>query len=158
MGEAIQDRSGTNNCASSFCRKMIARARALLLLPSRFPLLHAMLLLSSFIKRPITSSYLSRVALLPSIFLRADGSFGSRFAFVVVRLCVRLAVRARAPLEAVRPPALPRIVFCWLFAPNRFIRRIPTEAHLPRPSFNSIAGLVVTWVVTFLLTVAAASI
>ena len=140
-------------CASSFARKIIARARALRLRSASC--------FSSFslFKRPIT---------IVSGWRFASLNFPARGRFVRLSLCFVVEFRLlwsvwaygswSEPEHLWRPSVpRPRIVFCWLFAPNRFIRRIPTEAHLPRPSFNSITGLVVTWVVTFLLTVAAAS-
>ena len=161
MGKASRIISRPNNfasCASSFARKIIARARELAL----FAFASASCFSSFSFKRPIT---------IVSGWRFASLNFPARGRFVRLSLCFVVEFRLlwsvwaygswSEPEHLWRPSVpRPRIVFCWLFTPNRFIRRIrriPTEAHLPRPSFNSITGLVVTWVVTLLLTVAAAS-
>ena len=96
------------NCASSFARKIIARARELALFA--FGAASASCFSSFSFKRPITivsGSFASLNFPARGRFVRLSLCFVVEF-----RLGVRLVVRARAPLAAVRPPA----PHCFLLA------------------------------------------
>lgn len=114
MASVIQDHSGQTILFASACQnhRTSSRARANGALRFRLLAFLLFLLLIQTFKRPITIVSGWRFASLN--FAPARGRFVrlSLCFVVVVRLGVRLVVRARAPLEAVRPPA----PHCFLLA------------------------------------------